>query len=151
MQPQAVPVSDSSILTKPTSSKTVASSDLDPDTSAGINYGGVIAQGFRGSSNHQWYQTMLWKFKLQIQPQAVPVSDFSILTKPKYKKTVASSDLAPDPSSGLDSGELIAQGFLEQLLLNSSCHDFEKVEKGLKMSNQLWLRIAGYLNYLSST
>ena len=94
---------------------------------------------------------MLQNFKLQIQPQAVPVSDFSILTKPNSRNTVASSDMDPGPSSVLDYGGVIAQGFLEQLLLNSSCHDFEKVEKGRKMSNQLWLRIAGYLNYLSST
>ena len=121
---------------------------------------------------------MLQNFKLQIQPQAVPVSHFSISTKPTCRKTVASFDLAPYPSSVIDSGGVIAQGFLEQLLLNSSCHDFEKVEKGRKMSsqlwyagqklrmarkfmttyffaydlsNQLWLRITGYLNYLSST
>ena len=69
-------------------------------------------------------QTMLRNFKLQIQPQAVPVSHLSILTNPTSRKTVASSDMAPDPSFGLDSGGVIAQGFLEQLLLNSSCHDF---------------------------
>ena len=133
-----MPVSDFSILTKPTSRKTVTSYDLAPYPSSGLNYGEVIAQGFCGPSNHQRDQTMLQNFKLQIQPQALPVSDFSILTKPTPGKTVASSDLAPDPSSGLDSGGLIAQGFLEQLLLNSSCHDFEKFEKGRKMSSQLW-------------
>ena len=63
---------------KPTSKKTVASSDLAPDTSPGLDSGGVIAQGFRGPSNHQWYQKMLRNFKLQMQPQAVPVSDLSI-------------------------------------------------------------------------
>ena len=94
---------------------------------------------------------MLRNPKLQIQPQEVPVSDLSILTQPTSRNTVASSDMAPDPSSGLDSGGVISQGFLEQLLLNSSCHDFEKVEKGQKMSNRLWLRIAGYIKYLSST
>ena len=55
-------------LNKPTSKMTVASYDLAPDTSSGINYGGVIAQGFCGSSNHQWNQIMLRNFKLQIQP-----------------------------------------------------------------------------------
>ena len=88
---------------------------------------------------------MLRNFKLQIQPQAVPVSDFSILTKPTSRKTVASSDLDPDPSSGLDSGGVIAQGFLEQLLLNSSYHDFEKVERGRKMSSQLWYAGRNYV------
>ena len=33
------------------------------------------------------------------------------LIKPTSKKTVASYHLAPDPSSSLDSGEVIAQGF----------------------------------------
>ena len=91
---------------------------------------------------------MLRNFKFQIQPQAVPVSDFSILTKPTSRKTVASSDLAPDPSSGIYSVGVIAQGFLEQFLLNSSCHDFEKVEKGRKMRSQMWVRMAGYRNYI---
>ena len=78
MQPQAVPVSHFSILTKPTSRKTVASSDMDPDLSSGLDSGVVIPQGFCGPSNHQRDQTMLRNFKLQIQPQAVPISDFSI-------------------------------------------------------------------------
>ena len=121
---------------------------------------------------------MLRNFKLQMKPQLVPVSFFSILTKPTSRKTVASSDLAPDPSAGIDSGGVISQDFLDQFLLNSSFHYFEKVEKGRKMcsqlwyagqklsmagkfmttfcfsydlSNQLWLRIAGYIHCLSST
>ena len=88
-------------LNKPTSRKTVASSDLAPDPSSGLDYGGVIAQGFLGPSNHQRDQTMIRNFKLQMQPQAVPVSDFSILTNPTSRKTVVSSDLAPDPSAGV--------------------------------------------------
>ena len=98
-------------LDKPTSRKIFASSDLVTYLSDSLDYGGAIAEGFRGPSNHQRDQTMLRNFKLQIQPQAVPVSDFSILTKPTYRKTVSSSDMAPDPSSGLDSGVVIAQGF----------------------------------------
>ena len=46
-------------LNKTTYRKTVASSDLVPDPSVGLDYGGVIAQGFRGPSNHQRVQTML--------------------------------------------------------------------------------------------
>ena len=65
-------------LNKPTSNKPGASSYLDPDPSSNIYSGGVIAQGFCGPSNHQWDQIMLRNFMLQIQPQAVPVSDFSI-------------------------------------------------------------------------
>ena len=124
--------------TKPTSRKIVVSSDLGPDPSAGFDSKGLIARGNLGPSKHQRDQTMLRNYKLQIQPQAVPVSHFSILNKPTSRKTVASSDMDPDPSSGLDSGGVINQGFLEQLLLNSSCHDFEKVEKGRKLSSQLW-------------
>ena len=84
-------------LDKPTSRKTVASSDMAPDPSYNLYSRGVISRGFCGPSNHQRDQTMLRSFKLQIQPQVVPVSDFSILTKPTYRKTVASSDMGPDP------------------------------------------------------
>ena len=65
-------------LNKPTYRKTVASSNLAPVPSDGLDSGGVIAQGFRGPSNHHQDQTMLRNFKLQMQPQAVPVSNFSI-------------------------------------------------------------------------
>ena len=136
-------------LNKLTSNKTVASSDLDPDQSYGLDSGGVISQDFRGPSNHHRDQTILRNFKLQMQPQAVPVSDLSILTKPTYRKTVASYDLAPNLSAGLDSGGVIAQGFCGPFLLKSSCHDFEKVDKGRKMSSQLWVRMAGYRNYIT--
>ena len=53
---------------------------------------------------HYQLQTMIRNFKLQMQPQAEPVSDFSILTKPTSRKIFASSDLATDLSSGLDYG-----------------------------------------------
>ena len=102
IQPQAVPVSDLSILYNPTTRKNVASSDKDTDPSSHIEYGVVIARGFCGPSIHQWDQIMLRNFKLQMQPQAVPISNFSILTKPTSRKTVASSVLAPDPSYGLE-------------------------------------------------
>ena len=92
---------------------------------------------------------MIWNFKFQIQPQAVPVSGLSILTKPKSRKTVASSDLDPDSSSGLNSGGVIAKGFRGPFLLNSSCHYFEKVDEGRKMSSQLWVSMAGYRNYIT--
>ena len=65
-------------ITKPTPRNIVASSDLATDPSADFNSGVAIAQGFCGPSNHQRDQTMLRNSKLQIQPQAVPVSHFSI-------------------------------------------------------------------------
>ena len=55
----------------------------------------------------------------------------------------------PDLSAGIDYGQVIAWVFYEPFLLNSSCHYFEKVDEGRKMSSQLWLRMAGYLNYIS--
>ena len=60
---------------------------------------------------HYRNQTMLQNSKPQMQPQAVHVSDLSILTKPTSSKFVASYDLAPDPSANLDSGEVITLGF----------------------------------------
>ena len=99
-------------LNKLTFRNTIASSDLAPDPSSGLDSGGVINQGLHGPSNHQRDQTMLRHSKLQMQPQAVLVSDFSILTKPTSSKTVASSYMAPDPSSGLDSGGVIGLAIL---------------------------------------
>ena len=43
---------------------------------------------FHKNKVHNQNQTMLQKFKLQLQPQAVPVSDFSILTNPTSRKIV---------------------------------------------------------------
>ena len=36
----------------------------------------------------------------------------------------------------------------DPFLLNISCHDFEKVDEGRKLSSQLWVRMAGYKNYI---
>ena len=52
---------------------------------------------------HQQYHTMLRNVKLQMQPQAVPVTYFSILIKPTSRNIIISSDLDPDPSASLDS------------------------------------------------
>ena len=60
---------------------------------------------------HYQLQTMLQNFKLQMQPQAESVSDFSILTKPTFSKILASSDLVTYLSASLDSGGAIAEGF----------------------------------------
>ena len=55
--------------------------------------------------------------------------------------------MAPDPSASLGPRGLISQGLRGPFLLNSSCHDFEKVDRGRKMSSQLWVCMAGYRNY----
>ena len=72
------------------------------------------------------------------------------ITKPTYRNIVVSSDMGHDPSASLDSGGVIAQDFRGPFLLNSSFRDFEKVDEGQKMSSQLWLRMVGYLKYISS-
>ena len=99
MQPQAVPVSDSSILTKPTSRKIVISSDLAPDSSAGLDYDGVISQGFRGTSNHDPHISRLWtqtRFFTHLSCDIEPD-----ITKPTSRKIFVSSDLALDLSAPL--------------------------------------------------
>ena len=58
--------------------------------------------------------------------------------KPTSRNIFSSSDLATDPSAGIYYVVVIAQGFLGTFILNSSCHDFEKVDEGRKMSSQLW-------------
>ena len=57
---------------------------------------------------HQQNQTMLQNFKLQIQTQAVPVSDLS-LSKVTYQNILVSSDLGPD----LDPFQAITRVFRE--------------------------------------
>ena len=71
------------------------------------------------------------------------------LDKPTSRKIFASSDLAPDNSFGIDYEGVISQDFLGPFLLNGSCHDFEKADKGRKMSSQLWLSMAVYRNYIT--
>ena len=64
-----------------------------------------------------------------------------------YRNIVVLSDMDHDPSAGLDFKGVIAQVCRGPFLLNSSCHDFEKVDEGLKLSSHLWVRMAGYRNY----
>ena len=71
------------------------------------------------------------------------------ITNPTHMKIVLSYDMDPDPSASLGSRGVISQGFRGPFLLNSSCHNFEKVDKGRKISGQLWVRMAGYRNYIT--
>ena len=71
------------------------------------------------------------------------------ITNPTSRKIVVSSDLDPDPSATLGSLGVIAQGFIGPFLLNSSCHDFERIDEGRKMCSQMWVRVAGYQNYIT--
>ena len=203
MQPQAVPVSDFSILIKPTSRKIFASSDLATDLSSGLDYGVAIAPGFRGPSNHDPHisrlRTQTWFFtplscdlepditkptprkifaSSDLNPDLDPVqaiapvfSETSKFFKPLQcdiepeinkptsrkidvssnfspdplsdlasRKIVVLSDLDPYPSAGLDFTRVIAQGFNEPFLLNSSWRDFEKIDEERKLSSQLWYK-----------
>ena len=122
MKPQAVPVSDFSILTKPTYRKIVTSFDLATDPSAGLDYGGGISQGFRGPSNHDPHIS-----HLQIQTRFFTPLSCDLepdITKTTPRKIVVSSDLASYPSTSIGSRGVMAQGFRGPFLLNSSCHNF---------------------------
>ena len=138
-----MPVSDFSF-SKVTYQNILVSADLDPD----LDSFQEIAQVFSEPSNHDPHtshlRTQMWFF--------TPVScDLEpAITTPTSMKIFFSSDLVPDPSAGFDSVGVIAQGFRGPFLLNISCHHFGKVDEGQKMSSQLWLRMAGYLNYISS-
>ena len=48
-----------------------------------------------------------------------------------------------------DSGGVIARVFRGPFLINSSCHDSEKVDQERKISSQMCLHMAVYLNYIS--
>ena len=115
--------------------------------SAGLDSRRAIALGFRGLSNHDPHISHLWtqtRFFILLSCDIEPD-----ITKPTPRKIVVLFDLAPDPSSSLGSRGVIAQGFRGPFLLNSSCHDFEKVDKGRKMSSQLWVSMAVYRNYIT--
>ena len=118
MQPQTVPVSDLSSLTKPTSSKIVVSSEMAPDPSAGIDSGGVITQGLRGSSNHDPHISRLQTQTRFFTPLSCDLEPE--ITKPTPRKIVVSYDLALDPSASIGSGGVITQGFRGPFLINSS-------------------------------
>ena len=95
---------------KPTSRKTVASSDLAPDPSYDLNSVMVITPGFRGPPNHDPHISRLRTQTRFFTPLIYDLEPD--ITKPTPRKIFASSDLAPDPSFGIDSGWVIAQGFL---------------------------------------
>ena len=107
IQPQAVPVSNFSILIKPTSRKIFASSDMATDLSSGLDYGVAIAPGFRGSSNHDPHISRLRTQTRFFTPLSCDIEPDT--TKPNPRKIFASSDLAPD----LDPVQAIAPVFSE--------------------------------------
>ena len=135
-------VSDLSLY-KVTYQKILVSADIDLDPIQ------AIAQVFSKPSNREHHTSGFRTQTRFFKPLSCDIEHD--ITKPTFRKIVVSSDLGPDPSAGLDSVGLIDQGFRGPFLLSSSCHDFEKVDGGRKMSSQLWLRMAGYLSYIFST
>ena len=80
----------------------ILQSDMAPYTSAGLDFDMVIAQGFSGTSNHDPHISRLrtqTRFFINLSYDLEPD-----ITKPKSRNIFVSSDLAPDPSAGLDSG-----------------------------------------------
>ena len=127
MQPQLVPVSDFSILTKPTSRMFVASSDLTPYPLDNLDSRGVIAQGFCGPYNHDPHISRLRTQTRFFTPLSCDIEPD--ITNPTSSKIVVSSDLGPNQWAGIYSKGLLSQGFCGPFLPNSSCHDFEKLTK----------------------
>ena len=122
MQPQAVTVSDFSI-SKVTYQKILVSADLDLD----LDPVQEIARVFSEPSNHEPHTSRLRTQTRFFTPLSCDLEPE--ITKPTSRKIVVSYDIGPDPSDGLDSGGVIAQGFRGKFLLNSSCRDFEKVDE----------------------
>ena len=70
---------------------------------------------------HTWFVTLL---SCDLEPD---------ITKPTYRKIFISDDLDPDLSDSRDSIQVISWVLREPFLLNSSCYNFEKVNKGRKI------------------
>ena len=120
-----MPTSDFS-LCKVTYQKILASSDLGPD----LDPVQVIARVFSKLSNNDPHTSGLQTQTRLFTPHSCDLKPG--VTKTTSRKIVVSSDLGPDLSTGLDYGEVISQGFRGLFLLNSSCHDFEKLDEGRK-------------------
>ena len=138
-------------ITKPTPRKIFASSDLAPD----LDPVQAIAPVF--SKTSKFFTTLQCDIEPEINQPTYRKIDFSSnlsLDLSSYltsRKIFVSSDMDPDPSAGLDFTRVIAQGFNEPFLLNSSWRDFETIDEERKLSSQLWyagrkrvwLRMAG--------
>ena len=95
-------------ITKPAFINIVVSSDLDPDPSAGLDSGGVIAQGFRRPSNHDPHTSRFRNQTRFVTPLSCDLE--TEITNPTSRKIIVSYDMVPDPSASLDSKGLIAKG-----------------------------------------
>ena len=141
MQHQAVFGSGLS-LSKVTSQNIFVSDYLDPDI--------YSIQGndqfFSKPSNIDPHISCLRSYSQLVTPLSCNLETDN--TKPNFKKIFVSNFMAPDLSAGIDSEQVTVLGFFEPFLLISSCHDFEKVDIGRKMSSQLLIFMSGDLNYI---
>ena len=103
---------------------------------------------FSGPSNLDPPKSCLWTLTQSVTPLSCDLEPD--ITKPNSGKIFVSADMAHDLSAGIDSVWVISWVFRDTFILNSSYHDFEKSNEGRKMSSQLWLRMAGHLNYILS-
>ena len=123
MQPQEMHVSDLS-LSKVTDQNILASSDLVPD----IDPVQTIFQVFIKPFNHEPHTSHVLNQMRFFIPLGFDLEPE--ITTPTSRNIVVSSDMGPDPLAVFDSGGVIAQGLHGPFLLNSSRHDFVKVDKG---------------------
>ena len=70
------------------------------------------------------------------------------ITKPTSRKIFVSYDLSPDTSSGLDSEGVIDQGFRGPFIINSSCHDFDKLTNYKKEQSTVATYVGIYKIYI---
>ena len=107
MQHHAVPVSDLSLY-KITSHNIFLSSNLDPDIYPFQGITRVFSKTIyeRNQTMYNYMVAQIQNFRLQMQPQAVPVSDLSI-SKVTSQKIFVSADMDPD----LDPVQAIARVF----------------------------------------
>ena len=120
----------------PTSRKILISADLDPD----IDPVKAINRLFSKPCNNYPHTS-----RLRIQTRFVTPLSCDLkpdITKPTSRKIIVSSDIGPDLSAGLDSGWVIDRVFRGPFIINSYCHDVEKVDEERKMSSKMWLRMA---------
>ena len=122
--------------------------DLDPDLSSGLNPGRLIALVFRKTSYIDTHTSRLWlqtrfviSLSCDLEPDITMTISWNIFLSP---------DMDPDLSAGLDHDRGISRVLHKPFPLDLSCHDFEKAEKGWKLSSQLWIRMVGDLIYIFS-
>ena len=140
-------------LKKPTSRKIFTSSDLATDLSSGLDSGVAIAPGLRGPSNRDPHIS-----RLQTQTRFFTPLSCNLepdITKHTLRKIFASSDLATDLSSGLDSGWQSLQAYVDLPIVTLTYHAFEHRRGSSHLSvvilNLTYLHLGRFLHHLISS